>query len=166
MIYDRGSHNFSPPLEKTTKTAVSYERGIFFFFPSFFSSLLFFFFSNKLEHKNESTTIAGYSEPGLASFPPRLSPPLLRSPPPLSKRGRCRSTPCLTPEDRSLIFYTGRRRSSPLSPAPSTRVIKDARAKSCVGAKPAQEFTLPRRKTLPREYIVARGEHGRSMFVA
>lgn len=54
MIYDRGSHNFSPPLEKTTKTAVSYERGIFSPFLLFF----FFFFLNKLER----CTTTGYSE--------------------------------------------------------------------------------------------------------
>lgn len=58
MIYDRGSHNFSPPLEKTTKTAVSYERGIFSPFLLFF----FFFFLNKLER----CTTTGYS--GLRSL--------------------------------------------------------------------------------------------------
>lgn len=66
----------------------------------------------------------------------------------------------MTPEDRSLIFY----RTAPLSPAPSTRVIKDARAKSCVAGKPGQEFTLPRRKPYPGRRVSCPGEHGRSML--
>lgn len=43
-------------------------------------------------------------------------------------------------------------------------MIKDARAKSCVAAKPGQEFTLPRRKPYPGRRVSCPGEHGRSML--
>lgn len=54
----------------------------------------------------------------------------------------------LDPGRQVVNFLHGAATRAPLSPAPSTRVIKDARAKSCVAA-PAQEFTLPRRKPYP-----------------